>query len=68
MGKRLLLQCIRLAVKEVHLARVPNQLISDEEEVGQEDSSEGNDVSEISGVGGIMGFSAPLGNKKNKRK
>lgn len=63
---------IRLAVREAHLARVPNQLVSDkgEEEVGSEDGVE-NDVNEISGCGAAMGYTGPLGSgrriHKNKR-
>jgi len=72
MSKRLLSTYIRLAVREAHLARVPNQLVSDSgsEEVGSdEDQDEGNDVNEISGCSAAVGYTGPLGNdqRKNKR-
>lgn len=69
MSKRLLQAYIRLAVNEVHLARVPDQLVS----AGTEDQQEA-DVNEFSAVGGgsIMGYSGTLGQapkaKKSKRK
>ena len=43
-------------VAEQHLARVPNQLVSDTGN-GEEDES----VDEFAGVGGIAGYTAPLG-------
>lgn len=60
-----------MAVAEAHLARVPNQLVSDDE-----DKAEEEDVNEFAAAGGgnsvgsgeIMGFSAPLGAGPNKRK
>jgi hypothetical protein len=77
MSKRLLAQYIRLAVNEVHLARVPDQLVSADSEEGSqaEDSEEASTgVNEFSAVGGgnIMGYTGTLGQspkaKKNKRK
>lgn len=73
MGKQLLQAYIRLAVKEAHLARVPNQLVSDSGHEGEEDGSE-EGVNEFSGVagGGLQGFSGPLGaaprRKRDKQK
>jgi len=62
---KLLRSYLRLAVQEAHLARVPNQLISTDEE--NEDEGDEN-VSEFCGVGSLgasssgefMGFSSPL--------
>lgn len=59
---KLLVEFIRLAVKEAHLARVPQQLLSpsgSEEGLEDEDSKEG--VNEFSGVGAIAGYTGPLG-------
>lgn len=70
MSNRLLQTYIRLAVNEVHLARVPDQLVSADSEEGQQES----DVNEFSAVGGgnIMGYTGTLGQtpkaKKNKHK
>lgn len=74
MNGRLLSQYIRLSVREAHLARVPNQLISTDKQDGADE--EGEAVSEFSGAGGgnalgsgeIMGFSAPLGTGKARKK
>lgn len=55
----LLMHYLRLAVREAHLARVPNQLVSDSGQEGDEDVDQ--DVNEFSGVGAIMGYSGPLG-------
>jgi hypothetical protein len=70
MGKRLLVRYIREVV-EAHLARVPNQLVSDGRQEGDGEADEGMD--EFAGVGGISGYTAPagsdpdrLGRKKNK--
>jgi hypothetical protein len=70
MGKRLLVRYIREVV-ESHLARVPNQLVSDDRQEGDGEADEGMD--EFAGVGGIAGYTAPLGmdpdrlgRKKNK--
>ena len=58
----LLKRYIRLMVEEAHLARVPNQLVSsDTSDAGQEDEGTTEDVNEFSGVGGIMGYTGPLG-------
>lgn len=75
MSTKLLASYIRLAVKEAHLARVPNQLISDNGHEGEEEKDA--DVQEFSAAGGagnalaggnVMGFSAPLGAGKKRRK
>lgn len=73
MGNKLLVAYLRMAVAEAHLARVPDQLVSDDAEEGDETEAQG--VNEFSGVGGIMGYSGPLGvdpdklgRRKNKRK
>lgn len=74
MSKPLLKAYIRLAVKEAHLARVPNQLVSDHGHEGEED--EDADVNEFAAVGGgnalgsgnVMGFSGPLGVGSSKKK
>ena len=50
---------IRLALEEARLARVPQQLLSPDAD--SEDGSEDEDVNEYSGVGAIVGYSAPLG-------
>jgi len=63
---KLLRSYLRLAVQEAHLARVPNQLISADEENADEGDE---DVNEFCGVGSagasssgnMMGFSGPLG-------
>lgn len=70
--KRSLLELfVRLTVEQ-HLARVPNQLVSDDDDEWSEDD---NDVNEFSGVGSIAGYTAPLGmdpdllgRKKNKKR
>lgn len=72
----LLKRYIRLALAEAHLARVPQQLLSPDQETDNRDEDEGEeDVNEFSGVGSIMGYSAPLGmdpdrlgRQKNRRK
>lgn len=73
--KSLLVAYIREAVKEAHLARVPDQLVSTDSEEGRSDIGDSEDVNEFSGVGGIMGYTGPLGidpdelgRKKNKPK
>lgn len=72
----LLKRYIRLALAEAHLARVPQQLLSPDQETDNRDEDEGEeDVNEFSGVGSIVGYSAPLGmdpdrlrRQKNRRK
>lgn len=71
MGKSLLVAYIREAVKEAHLARVPNQLLPADSVEGERDEDEV--VDEFAGVGGIAGYTGPLGmdpdklgRKKNK--
>ena len=75
MGKQLLVRYIRLAVEEAHLARVPNQLVSDNGHEGEENKDA--DVQEFAAAGGagnalasgnVMGFSAPLGAGKKRRR
>jgi hypothetical protein len=72
MGKRLLVKYIRQVV-EAHLARVPNQLVSDDKQEGSDSGDEDEGMDEFAGVGGIAGYTAPLGmdpdrlgRKKNK--
>ncbi len=71
MSKSLLIRYIRLALAEVKIARVPNQLISPKEEKGnrddenygeevEEDAINVNEFSSCAG-GNIMGYSGPLG-------
>lgn len=59
MGNSLLKRYIRLAVREAHLARVPNQLVTADVEERSEDEA----VDEFAGVGagGVSGFTGPLG-------
>lgn len=72
----LLKRYIRLALAEAHLARVPQQLLSPDQETDNRDEDEGEeDVNEFSGVGSIVGYSVPLGmdpdrlgRQKNRRK
>ncbi len=73
---KLLTRYIRLALAEVHLARVPNQLLEPDQEVenGKEDEDV-EEVNEFSGVGAAAGYSGPLGanpddlgRQKNSRK
>jgi hypothetical protein len=68
---KLLEEFIRLAVREVHLARVPNQLVTADTE--KEERDEDGAMDEFSGVGSIAGYTGPLGadpdslgRKKNK--
>ncbi len=61
-SNKLLKRYIRLALAEVNLARVPQQLLSPGQEEEQRDEDEGETgVEEISGMGAIAGHSAPLG-------
>lgn len=67
----LLMRYLRLAVREAHLARVPNQFVSDNGQSGQEEQGseeEQHELDEFSGVGGgnIVGFTGPLGGKDAK--
>ena len=71
MSKRLLVRYIREVV-EAHLARVPNQLVSDDRQEGSGEEVD-DELEEFAGVGGIAGYTAPLGmdpdrlgRKKNK--
>jgi hypothetical protein len=70
MSNGLLVQYLRMAVKEAHLARVPNQLVSTDTHDGEWDEDQGDDVTEFCGVagGGLQGFSGPLGAGKARRK
>ena len=64
-----------MAIFEAHLARVPNQLVSDDSQDGEEEANQ--DVNEFAGAGGgnsvgsgnIMGYSGGLetNSKKNKK-
>lgn len=73
---KLLKRYIRLALAEANLARVPQQLLSPDQETENGNEDEGTEaVQEFSGVGSIMGYSAPLGmnpdrlgRRKNRRK
>jgi hypothetical protein len=72
----LLKRYIRLAVKEAHLARVPDQLVStgEHEEEGDEGEEGVNEFAAAGGggnalaAGGIQGFTAPLGGDVNRKK
>jgi hypothetical protein len=57
---KLLKEFVRLALREATpLARVPNQLLSIDDE-GKEDV-EDEEVCEFSGVGAVAGYALPLG-------
>lgn len=60
---QLLMRYIRLALEEARLARVPQQLISPDSDESDSKTEIGKDenVNEFSGVGAIVGYSAPLG-------
>lgn len=54
-------------------ARIPNQLVGNEDSETDKKKKEKQDIDEFSGVGAVMGYSAPLGmnpddmgRKKNK--
>lgn len=78
MSKQLLVKYLRLAVQEAHLARVPNQLVSDTEQGQSEEDNDQTDVNEFAAAGGgggvslssgnVMGHTAPLGAGKQRRK
>ncbi len=71
MSSQLLIAYIRTVV-EGHMARVPNQLVSDDRLNGSgnetEDEESDGEMDEFAGVGGggISGFTAPLGIDPNK--
>jgi len=80
MSNTLLMRYITLALAEAKLARVPNQLVAADSESGSSNNDKEDevtaveDVNEFSGVGSIVGYSAPLGanpdtlgRKKNTR-
>jgi hypothetical protein len=77
MSKELLKQYIRMTVREAHLARVPNQLVSTSGHEGETDEGDA-DVNEFAaagaggantlGAGGVMGYSGPLGAGSSKKK
>lgn len=77
MSKQLLVRYLRMAVAEAHLARVPNQLVSDNGQEGSRNEDE-DELDEFAGAGaggGLQGYNAPLGadpddlgRKKNKPK
>lgn len=60
MNKQLLVKYLRFLVQEGELARVPNQLVSDN---GEE---EDEPVVEFSGAGAAMGFVGPIGSEEEK--
>lgn len=57
---------LRLAVREAHLARVPNQLVSADSGSEEGDSEDQQELDEFCGVGGggIVGYNGPLGGGK----
>lgn len=57
----LLMEYIRLALREARLARVPQQLMPLSTESGTEEDGNEENVQEFSGVGAIAGYTAPLG-------
>ena len=72
MSTNLLMRYIREVV-ESHLARVPDQLVSDDRQGGSGERAEDESMDEFAGVGSISGYTAPagedpdrLGRKKNK--
>jgi len=68
MSEQLLVQYLRLAVRESQ-ARVPNQLLpADGGEEADGESEEG--VNEFSGIGGggLMGYSEPLGGQRKQER
>lgn len=65
MSVELLKHCIQMALQEALDARVPNQLVTGEEEQEGEEQ-EADSVREFAGVGGIAGYTAPLGMNPDK--
>jgi hypothetical protein len=65
---KLLMRYLRLAVQEAHLVRVPNQLVSDDGQEGQDDSDDQTELDEFCGVGGgnVVGYNGLLGGGKAK--
>jgi hypothetical protein len=60
MGKALLMRYVKMVLESAKDARVPNQLVGNEEsESDKKDKKQ--DVDEFSGVGAIAGFTGPLG-------
>lgn len=72
MSKQLLMRFIRSVVREVHAARVPNQLVSGETQ--DDEGSEEEEVVEFAAVGGgsvpsgIEGFSGPINTSMKRKK
>lgn len=70
----LLKEYIKLVIEQAHLARVPNQLISDNGHEDEEEIDNDVDVNEFCAVGAaggssnIMGFSDPLSKNSSKKK
>ena len=67
--KTLLMNFIRMALAEQHLARVPNQLIEPDQNMDagnkEDEVEEVNEFCAMAG-GGVAGFSAPLGMKPDE--
>lgn len=67
MIKKLIAQYVKLLLDEAKLARVPQQLLSPEKDTDNEnDIEEVENVNEFCGVGGVAGYSAPLGMNPDK--
>jgi len=64
MDAKLLRHYIRLVVSETHMARVPDQLVSDDgtgQKRDQGDEESGEEMDEFCGVGAVVGYTGPLG-------
>lgn len=73
MGKALLMRYVKMVLESAKDARIPNQLVGNEDSETDKKKKEKQDIDEFSGVGAVMGYSAPLGmnpddmgRKKNK--
>lgn len=62
----LLMEYIKLALREARLARVPKQLLPLPTENGTEENGNEESVQEFSGAGAISGYAAPLGMSPDK--
>lgn len=60
MNKDVLRNFIKLAIYEAKIARVPQQLVHDEE-TETDENEEINKVDEFSSAGAIAGYTAPIG-------
>lgn len=60
MNKSVLRNFIKLAIYEAKIARVPQQLVHDEE-TETDENEEINKVDEFSSAGAIVGYTAPIG-------